>query len=109
MATGCVGSALTTILLLPVIFRLFPGGDTPHAPAMARKELHSGVLSATKRIINDFAVIVTEGDGGQLRLSLTAVAFAGLGAPRNQRPDARGHQLAGQHLVVPHSSRCFSR
>jgi DASS family divalent anion:Na+ symporter len=78
--------ALATILLLPLfITRLFPPGvtDTPDAPAAARKELLGmGPLSRDEWIVAvTFAVMVTgwilaEG----LRLNVTAVAFAGLGA-----------------------------
>jgi DASS family divalent anion:Na+ symporter len=77
--------ALTTILLLPLIlYRLFPPGvtDTPDAPAIARQELHSmGRLSRDERIVAvTFAVMVTGWVmAGILHLSLTALAFAGLG------------------------------
>ena len=77
--------ALATILLLPLIIsRLFPPGvtDTPDAPAMARKELHSmGPLTRDEWIVAvTFAVMVTGWVmADSLRLSLTAVAFAGLG------------------------------
>jgi len=77
--------ALATILLLPLILcRLFPPGvnDTPDAPAMARKELSSmGRLSRDEWIVAvTFAVMVTGWVmADTLRLSLPAVAFAGLG------------------------------
>ena len=78
--------ALATILLLPlVLYRLFPPGvtDTPDAPAAARKELHTmGPLSRDEWIVAvAFAFMVTGWVmAGTLNLSLTAVAFAGLGA-----------------------------
>jgi divalent anion:Na+ symporter, DASS family len=77
--------ALATILMLPaIISRLFPPGvaDTPHAPAMARKELHSmGPLTRDEWIVAvTFAVMVTGWVmADSLKLSLPAVAFAGLG------------------------------
>ena len=78
--------ALATILLLPlVITRLFPPGvtDTADAPAAARKELLSmGPLSRDEWIVAvTFAVMVTGWIlADSLRLSVTALAFAGLGA-----------------------------
>jgi DASS family divalent anion:Na+ symporter len=78
--------ALATILLLPLIItRLFPPGvtDTPDAPAAARKELLSmGPLSRDEWIVAVvFAVMVTGWIlADSLRLSVTALAFAGLGA-----------------------------
>jgi len=77
--------ALATILMLPfVLSRLFPPGvtETPDAPAIARKELQSmGSLSRDEWIVAvTFAVMVTGWVmADSLRLSLTAVAFAGLG------------------------------
>lgn len=77
--------ALTTILLLPLILsRLFPPGvtDTPDAPAIARKELRGmGSLSKHEWIVAlTFAVMVAGWVmADSLQLSLTAVAFAGLG------------------------------
>ena len=77
--------ALATILLLPlVLYRLFsPGvGATPDAPALARKELQTmGRLSRNEWIVAvTFALMVTGWVmGDKLNLSLTAVAFAGLG------------------------------
>jgi DASS family divalent anion:Na+ symporter len=56
--------------------------DTPDAPAIARQELHSmGRLSRDERIVAvTFAVMVTGWVmAGILHLSLTALAFAGLG------------------------------
>ena len=77
--------ALVTILLLPwVLYRLFPPGgiDTPDAPAIARQELRSmGPFSRHERIVAaTFAVMVTGWVfADTLHLSLTALAFAGLG------------------------------
>ena len=77
--------ALATIVLLPLIIsRLFSPGitDTPDAPALARKELRSmGRLSRDEWIVAvTFAVMVTGWIAADtLRLSVTAVAFAGLG------------------------------
>src|ERR1044072_6721800 len=56
--------ALATILLLPLVLtRLFPPGvtDTPDAPVIARKELHSmGPLTRDEWIVAvTFAVVVT--------------------------------------------------
>ncbi len=78
--------ALVTIILLPYILtRLFPPGvtDTLDAPVIARKELHSmGPLTREEWIVAvTFAVMVTGWVmADTLRLSLAAVAFAGLGA-----------------------------
>ncbi|RPI99518.1 MAG: DASS family sodium-coupled anion symporter [Chloroflexi bacterium] len=77
--------ALVTIFVLPLILaRLFPPGvnDTPDAPATARKELHTmGPLARDEWIVAvTFAVMVTGWVmADSLRLSLPAVAFAGLG------------------------------
>jgi DASS family divalent anion:Na+ symporter len=77
--------ALVTIFLLPLILsRLFPPGvtDTPDAPVMARKELRGmGPLARDEWIVAvTFAVMVTGWVmADSLRLSLPAVAFAGLG------------------------------
>src|SRR5689334_23250477 len=77
--------ALATIVLLPLIIsRLFSPGvtDTPDAPALARRELRSmGRLSRDEWIVAvTFAVMVTGWIAADtLRLSVTAVAFAGLG------------------------------
>jgi divalent anion:Na+ symporter, DASS family len=78
--------ALVTIFLLPyILMRLFPPGvtDTLDAPVIARKELHSmGPLTRDEWIVAViFAVMVTGWVmADTLRLSLAAVAFAGLGA-----------------------------
>jgi divalent anion:Na+ symporter, DASS family len=78
--------ALVTIFLLPyILMRLFPPGvtDTLDAPVIARKELHSmGPLTRDEWIVAvTFAVMVTGWVmADTLRLSLAAVAFAGLGA-----------------------------
>jgi DASS family divalent anion:Na+ symporter len=78
--------AVATILLLPLIItRLFPPGvtDTPDAPATARQELQSmGPLSRDEWIVAvTFAVMVTGWILAEsLGLSVTALAFAGLGA-----------------------------
>jgi len=78
--------ALAAILLLPVlIYWRFPPGvtDTPDAPAIARKELHGmGPLARDERIVAVVFALMVAGwvTGDKLHLSLTAVAFAGLGA-----------------------------
>jgi len=78
--------ALATILLLPlVLYRLFPPGvtGTPDAPAAARKELQTmGPLSRDEWIVAVAFTFMVTGwvMAGTLNLSLTAVAFAGLGA-----------------------------
>jgi DASS family divalent anion:Na+ symporter len=77
--------ALAAILLLPLILlRLFPPGvtNTPDAPAAARKELHGrGPLTRDEWIVAvTFAVMVAGWVmADSLRLSSTAMAFAGLG------------------------------
>jgi DASS family divalent anion:Na+ symporter len=77
--------ALATIVLLPLVLsRLFPPGvtDTPHAPALARKTLQSmGRLTRDEWIVAvTFAVMVTGWIAADsLKLSLAALAFAGLG------------------------------
>lgn len=77
--------ALATIFLLPFLLAwLFPPGvtGTPDAPANARKELNTmGSLSRDEWIVAlVFAVMVTGWVmADSLQLSLTAVAFAGLG------------------------------
>jgi DASS family divalent anion:Na+ symporter len=77
--------ALATIVLLPwILSRVFPPGvtDTPEAPAQARKELQSmGRLARDEWIVAlTFAVMVTGWImADSLKLSLTALAFAGLG------------------------------
>src|ERR1051325_246034 len=78
--------ALATILLLPLLIsRLFPPGvtETPDAPALARTELKSmGPLTREEWIVAiTFAAMVTGWIlADRLNLSLTALAFAGLGA-----------------------------
>jgi DASS family divalent anion:Na+ symporter len=77
--------ALTAIVALPLLlYRLFPPGvtDTAGAPEAARKELRTmGRLSRDEWIVAVvFAFMVTGWImGAALNLSLTAVAFAGLG------------------------------
>ena len=77
--------ALATILLLPVIlYRLFPPGvaDTPDAPALARTELsRMGRLTRDEWIVTVVFASMVAGWGmaDVLRLSPTAIAFAGLG------------------------------
>ena len=77
--------AVTTILLLPfIIYRLFPPGvtDPPDAPAIARKELHGmGPLTRDEWIVAVTFAFMVAGwvMADRLQLSLTAVAFAGLG------------------------------
>jgi len=68
-----------------ILYKLFPPGigSTPEAPALARKELRDmGPLSRDEWIVAvAFAFMVTGWVmAGTLNLSLTAVAFAGLGA-----------------------------
>jgi DASS family divalent anion:Na+ symporter len=78
--------ALTAIVSLPLLlYKLFPPGitETPDAPALARKALKEmGTLSRDERIVAVvFTAMVTCWVlGDRLGLSLTAVAFAGLGA-----------------------------
>jgi divalent anion:Na+ symporter, DASS family len=78
--------ALATVLLLPlVLYWLFPPGvrGTPDAPAAARAALRSmGPLSRDEKVVAvAFALMVTGWVmAGTLKLDLTAVAFAGLGA-----------------------------
>jgi DASS family divalent anion:Na+ symporter len=77
--------ALTAILSLPLLlYKLFPPGvaETPDAPALARDALEKmGPLSRDERIVAVvFAIMVTCWVfADRLGLSLTAVAFAGLG------------------------------
>ena len=77
--------AVTTILLLPfIIYRLFPPGvnDPPDAPAIARKELLGmGPLTRDEWIVAVTFAFMVAGwvMADRLQLSLTAVAFAGLG------------------------------
>jgi DASS family divalent anion:Na+ symporter len=78
--------ALAAILLLPlVLYRLFPPGvrATPDAPAAARRALRSmGSLSRDEKVVAVAFVLMVTGwvTAGTLKLDLTAVAFAGLGA-----------------------------
>lgn len=84
LLASCV-PALTTIVLLPIVLiKIFPPGvtATPDAPALARKELKTmGPLSRHEWIVAiTFALMVTGWVLGEpLKLSVTAVAFAGLG------------------------------
>ena len=77
--------ALTAILLLPlVISRLFPPGvgETPEAPAAARKELAVlGPLSRAEWITAVVFVMMVAGwiFADALKLNVTSIAFAGLG------------------------------
>jgi len=78
--------ALATLLLLPVVlYWLFPPGvrATPDAPAAARAALRSmGSLSRDEKVVAVAFVLMVTGwvSAGALKLDLTAVAFAGLGA-----------------------------
>lgn len=78
--------ALAAILLLPlVLYRLFPPGvsATPGAPAAAREALRSmGPLSRDEKVVAVAFILMVAGwvMAGTLKLDLTAVAFAGLGA-----------------------------
>lgn len=78
--------ALATIALLPLIlYRLFPPGitDTPDAPQAARQALQeAGRLSRDEKITAVvFGIMVVAWIfAGALKLNLTAVALAGLGA-----------------------------
>ena len=78
--------ALATIALLPLIlYRLFPPGitDTPDAPQAARQALQeAGRLSCDEKITAVvFGIMVVAWIfAGALKLNLTAVALAGLGA-----------------------------
>jgi DASS family divalent anion:Na+ symporter len=77
--------ALTAILLLPLIVsRLFPPGvgETPEAPAAARKELATlGSLSRSEWITAVVFVLMVAGwiFADALKLNVTSIAFAGLG------------------------------
>jgi DASS family divalent anion:Na+ symporter len=77
--------ALATILLLPLVLtRLFPPGTTAasDAPAIAREELRTmGSLSRDEWIVALTFVVMVTGwvMADTLKLSLTAVAFGGLG------------------------------
>jgi len=85
LVAACV-PALATILLLPlVLYRCFPPGvrATPEAPAAARQALRSmGRLSRDEKIVAVAFALMVGGwvMAGALKLDLTAVAFAGLGA-----------------------------
>jgi DASS family divalent anion:Na+ symporter len=84
LVASCV-PALAAILLLPwILYRLYPPGSagTPEAAAIARRELRSmGRLSRDEWIVAvTFASMVTGWVmADTLKMSLTAVAFAGLG------------------------------
>ncbi len=77
--------ALTAILLLPrIVARLFPPGvgETPEAPAAARRELAAlGPLSRDERITAVVFVLMVAGwiFADALKLNVTSIAFAGLG------------------------------
>jgi len=77
--------ALTAILLLPlVVSRLFPPGvgETPEAPAAARRELAAlGSLSRDERITAVVFAMMVAGwiFADALRLNVTSIAFGGLG------------------------------
>jgi DASS family divalent anion:Na+ symporter len=77
--------ALTAILLLPrIVARLFPPGvgETPEAPAAARRELAAlGPLSRDERITAVVFVMMVAGwiFADALKLNVTSIAFAGLG------------------------------
>jgi len=77
--------ALTAILLLPrIVSRLFPPGvgETPEAPAAARRELAAlGPLSRDERITAVVFVMMVAGwiFADALKLNVTSIAFAGLG------------------------------
>ena len=96
--------ALTTILLLPLILSwLFPPGvtDTPDAPALRaqRAAQHGAALARRVDRRGDFC---GHGDrmgyGGQPASEPHRGGLRRPGrAPRDQRPDARGHQPAGRH------------
>ena len=78
--------ALAAILLLPlVLYRLFPPGvsATPEAPAAAREALRTmGPLSRNEKVVAVAFALMVSGwvMAGTLKLDLTAVALAGLGA-----------------------------
>ena len=77
--------ALTAILLLPrIVSRLFPPGvgETPEAPAAARRELAAlGSLSREERITAVVFVLMVACwiFADALKLNVTSIAFAGLG------------------------------
>ena len=78
--------AAAAILLLPlVLYKLFPPEvkDTPLAPAAAREALRAmGPMSRNEKIVGLAFALMVSGwiFAGALKLDLTAVAFAGLGA-----------------------------
>ena len=78
--------ALAAILLLPlVIYKIFPPEvkETPAAPAAAREALRTmGPMSRDEKVVAAAFVLMVSGWilAGTLKLDLTAVAFAGLGA-----------------------------
>jgi divalent anion:Na+ symporter, DASS family len=78
--------ALATVLMLPlVLYRLFPPGvsATPDAPAAAREALRTmGPLSRDEKVVAVAFMLMVAGwvMAGTLKLDLTAVALAGLGA-----------------------------
>jgi DASS family divalent anion:Na+ symporter len=77
---------LTMIALLPfILYKLFPPGvtETPDAPKAAREVLHSmGPLTRDEWFVTVAFTLMVTGwvMAGTLKLSLAAVAFAGLGA-----------------------------
>ena len=78
--------ALAAVLMLPlVLYRLFPPGvsATPDAPAAAREALRTmGPLSRDEKVVAVAFMLMVAGwvMAGTLKLDLTAVALAGLGA-----------------------------
>lgn len=84
LVASCVPAAAAILLLPWILYRLYPPGvtKTPDAPAIAHRELRSmGHLSRDEWIVAvTFASMVTGWVmADTLHLSLTAVAFAGLG------------------------------
>ncbi len=78
--------ALAAILLLPLaLYRIFPPQvkATPAAPAAAREALRTmGPMSRDEKVVAAAFLLMVSGwiFAGTLKLDLTAVAFAGLGA-----------------------------
>jgi DASS family divalent anion:Na+ symporter len=78
--------ALTAILLLPLmLYKIYPPEvkETPEAPAAAREALRTmGPLSRDEKVVAVAFALMVSGwvFAGTLKLDLTAVAFAGLGA-----------------------------
>jgi len=78
--------ALAAILLLPLfLYKIFPPEvkETPAAPAAAREALRTmGPLSRNEKVVAVAFALMVSGwvFAGTLKLDLTAVAFAGLGA-----------------------------